>query len=1112
MNITSKKYIGYAEEISVFTDSIKSALFEFNKYLDDSKADYIILMARSAARLFEVISLAGGRIPDSVILYNTCLDHDLSFLEDRKVIIADDTLICGTTLFEAKNTVESAGASHVETVVLLLDTDWHVSDLIIPDKAFVSTDSQRVLEFCAHEVDAFSNAGIPYVTDFPVTRPCHMNIEDIDAILQLSSWNCHLLSNQNKEDLGAFSYTYLPTDGIWARSPLLSKYKHLIDIVKIRMFYKSRERNRFIRFVPIITFFPLSSSNLNVLLDEILYDLNLGSEDVIKNFRTSSSKLRFCQYALSSILGSHFVEDIEKCLEGTKHLSLDLEEAARIFGHQLSPQISRLHQFFEDSADEPKPNESCDISKASTPDVAKRLLDTDLDTFFGNVAKPPTEPDELDAVRNIYTDINAIFSNLYTHYELPARLEAKRLGKKIFEMDDDAATHRGRLKVGLPWDDMMAHLCRQEGLGPRRSRSQVLSLMLDRLVDLGVAVPIIAEADGVVFRAYRHGETVPITNEFLLLVYEMAEQFLKANGRADIPRLTFEKILVALVRIGIATDFIQSSSIEDSFEDKARVDYYQHGAVVVLGGKDLLFADGEAAFVSTYLTKRGILTRTTKAEGRRYLLGKRPDAAVRKPVAPTNARQIGFLFGKMCRSPESDGAPVLDEEGLTAIATCVHPRDLSGAILALVKISIRWIDENYEYLECLDGKEGKEQEAFLKDLPRSPAYQAVNSAYLKAKLYSDGAAKALVQKGADFLRSEFDDTGHVLADSWAAYWDAVTSMTTDDEREFFEGVISKLLDEIVRLAISIFFVEVSLAAKNYGAESGELKKVKKRVRTFLENVSPFTSKRLAGSKGFLRLSEVVGEKYIDFGSPTIFDRSVERLISAGAHANSISRVCCDEMNEYGRASPRTDYQFVIWYDVINSMTEKFCMSDHEKSDYRRRVKRFRHNVAPVLDRMIRRITRSRKFNCSISSNPPSIEDADDEKTILLAGQRAEHFTREISEVILKQAQACGVEIRMVAINANFAGRPPFRYHGRTAIIGTVFWEYFSRVKRAVEQWEDRSTGAHRPPASHFWRGDQLAIDNRKVELDFVSEEEVISCRIENDGRSLELELRGGLID
>src|SRR5437667_9719986 len=85
-----------------FEIGLQAELIEFGKRLNQLDVDLIILMARKAVGLLDLLQVIGVQIRGKEILSDRVLDLNPEYFKGKKVALVDDTLIKGTTLKTAK--------------------------------------------------------------------------------------------------------------------------------------------------------------------------------------------------------------------------------------------------------------------------------------------------------------------------------------------------------------------------------------------------------------------------------------------------------------------------------------------------------------------------------------------------------------------------------------------------------------------------------------------------------------------------------------------------------------------------------------------------------------------------------------------------------------------------------------------------------------------------------------------------------------------------------------------------------------------------------------------------------------------------------------------------
>ena len=269
-------------------------------------------------------------------------------------------------------------------------------------------------------------------------------------------------------------------------------------------------------------------------------------------------------------------------------------------------------------------------------------------------------------------DLTRAFIGLHRKYELPAREEVQRLGKRIFEISERAPS-RDRLRFGFAWRALAECLLEDSKLRVTLRRANLLSLLLDYLIDMGIGVPVLCHQEGVLFRGYRYGEDVPFGDQELALAYNAVSGYVEASKRSAVNRLTLEKLLVALFRVGVAQEFLHVTHGLSGSEGVARIGFHLHGAVTMLPTHETMFADDQDSWLSGYMVDRKALTRGKNGA---YILDKCPEAAYLRTSAAGEAHKLGWLIGRLNVAEDSDRNPLLNAEALTLLSTCTSARIL----------------------------------------------------------------------------------------------------------------------------------------------------------------------------------------------------------------------------------------------------------------------------------------------------------------------------------------------------------------------------------------------------------------------------------------------------
>lgn len=1052
-----------------------AALLAFADFLADLNVDYIILMARKAVRLYDLLLAAGCRRPSAFVMSDHVLDQSLAPLRGKRVALVDDTLIVGTTIAETEERLRDAGVAELKKIVFAVDKGNWVRELAQLDRYFVEYDEPEMLTFCINEVNAFAEAALPYITDFPVSASIKLHHTELSVIYSLPGWSNLSLTSIRQEPIGVFYYTHLPLeDYLGNLSDTISKMIDVIDIVKVRSFIYSGKLSYIAKIIPFVTLHPLSEVRVKELFSSLIHDIPMSREQresTLEHLNTPKAMLRFIQYFLALIVGEKFLSDVKAAGIKKQLLHFDLGEAVRLFGPWLRLELEAAHNAASQIARGSVSSATAGqiVQPDPLPGEVARLADNDFALFFG-AAEASSEASR-DGRDNL-ADFMRIFTGLHEQYELPARREAKRLGRGVLSASADEAPFRDRLKIGLPWDSIARLFSKWEGVTHRPARSRLLSVMLDAMVDLGVVVPFLCQRDGVLFRAYRHGELGPFADQEYVLAYCVAEGFLKGNGRSEIPRLTLEKLLVALLRIGAARGFLTPIMGLNGSEQLAHIAFHKHGAVATLSEEQFVFADSRYSWLSTRLVKTGVLRRS--GEKLQYSLGNKPNAGLVTPTAPQDASQLGYLLGKLCRAPGSGRRPVLNENDLAVLTTCCRPQDTAGAVVAELRLFNNWFTDNYIQLTGFDISSAAACAEALSGWPRGDGYGAMNSARLKLTGYWEGRPQKLVEAGAAYLASQ--PNGEFQAEYWSNLWKQVVTEGDRHQIDTFSPWIETLGRDFLTIAIGMFTIELALAGRAAAAGIASSQTYSERcakVAAYLRSLKDVVEVdgHAANAMEHLLTRASNEEMFPDLEQAYVFGLN---LISKRQHmAQATVFQTADLVRTYGQKKGRIDYDHALWYDIVNSTGQRSSLTGHDLAEYRKRVDKFKHDVNVLMFGLTREAQRRGVY---IACPPGTLDSKDDEKHLFFSGEGSFEKLKEAIELIQRTARLAGLGLRMLAINGDFAGYPPQSYIGDPNIVGSAFWEYGSRVRDGLKKLEPELSekGQLVLPYSMFWLGGAFA--------------------------------------
>lgn len=1022
--------------LNKFSSETAELLIEFNKYLSTLDEDYIIFMARKALRLYELLVLIGSEQCKKLVLSDHVLDQNLTLFENKTVALIDDTLILGTTLARSKKVLLNAGAKKVTTHVFATDSKYWCKELVTPEKYFIDLNHENTLTFCAAEVDALATAAIPYLTDFPFSRLIRIKKKDIYILQGMTGWETYNLTTPSQEIDNVSFFSLLPTS-IQKNKFINSVHfldSSLFDILKIRIFIRQANYDYILRIVPIVTLKTLNIQNIDSIffkiVDECFSNQEISKKQIINCLQSSISKLRFSQYIFSSILGNLFFKNLQDTLGLKKIPEIDTSESIKHFGYWLKDEFEIIDRFVKNKTLNSNPIFSNDKLQIIESEIPSDVIDTvqkDFQNFDFNKKEFNYKS------RTLLTDLMQAFKSLYINHEIPIRKTVHEYKQKILDMDSKSVPHRERLNYGFPWKLLVNYLSGiTSNISPEIDAK--FSLLLDYLIDMGIAVPIITQSDNVVFRAYRHGEDVLFGDQEIGLVYDAMDGFLTSINNQSMPKLHLEKLIVLLIRIGASRKFLKVIHGATGSEGVARIGYHLHGAVPFIReyGIDTYFANNDT-WLSRYMLDREIILE----ENMRYKLGYRPEIAVKEQNATHESKQIGLLFGLLLNNN------ILDNNKLTLLASCYSPRDITGALEAELRIVLQWYDTKVkDQIERLDINNLEAVEEFYFNFTKGSGYIAIHSAKMKFLGYINNINKQTIQECSKYLESL--EHGIFLSSNWNMYWNAISTSISFEKEQRFEPLIQKLAKSITTLALGLFTIEASLARifkKSYEKIDNKIykylteitlhQKLVKREQTLYEQLLKIVENNLE----FQDL-----QKNLPFANQWIKNR---RLDIYGFIQESSNLLI-----DFGRNHKRNNYKFVVWYDIMDSLGKN--QNKEELLQYRKRIERFKEAINSDL---IHLMNSAKADNSYIHDGANSLTSTDDEKHLFFSENRSLEWLKTTLRLIFNRCETYGVNVRIIAINADFTGIPPYYYDNDADAKGETFFEHFSRIKQGLEYFE-----------------------------------------------------------
>lgn len=528
-----------------FDQPLRKHIINFCNSISSQDYTVYILLARKAACLIdilietELIQINGEVVTDRILEYNS------EWLLDQKVVIIDDTIISGTSIYKLIDKLKKYNPSEINVHAFCINDYWFVDEMLEDEhgnsylrEPFLRLNHTSSLRFCKHIVESLSISPRPYNVDFPIYENIKLSINNLKRIVNSPDWKIINTTTKIQSENDVICLTVNPSKEFvnsfnnsigWK----LSESAHL----KLRVYSKKltdlqRNTTYITKVVPFIMFNPIKIENVTYLIDRICEAEKVDSEFIIKELITETSKLLFVQYYFSERLFKAWLKILEINLE--KSIKFQISRRSQLF--LFSPKIVR---FLNDL------------------NYEKKLCVTSKSHLF------QSENFEFDKTIEFYNPTGTLnkiikpFLDFYYKRELPARRIVKNVKKNAFE-DVRYNAIVNRLDDGISIYQLKKII--SETVNNLTDTNLIISLFLDNYIDNGIVVPITVYKKGLLYRGFRHGEEIVWGNYNNKLLSRFFKKYLAVNDAKEITQTVFQKLIVLFLKIGVRKGFLEEYS------------------------------------------------------------------------------------------------------------------------------------------------------------------------------------------------------------------------------------------------------------------------------------------------------------------------------------------------------------------------------------------------------------------------------------------------------------------------------------------------------------------------------------------------------------------------
>lgn len=797
--------------LSNFRGESQSHILQFCEEIWRLESDVCVFMARKAAALVDCLREVGLTDVRGIAVNDRVLDTNLGWTRGRRITLIDDCVFSGTTLHRAKNKLQAAGCSSCDVLTLsvnyetlrpeLLPGGSEAADLNLRTPLFELTDTQCVHQ-CYEIVRAIASYPRPYDVDFPYFATVKIDADAMAALLQVPGWEAFDLSSRYQLDRNVRVYTLIPDQAVLLG--LMRLHGHSLDAIqsaKLRVYARQAGSRWSVKIVPICMLACLPEESVSSALAQWLKPHSLSVAGL--GLETVMSEYRLLTYAVSLQLYFYFMGS-----QGPRAKPLQSTIRTEMLDMSFAPGFAtRLGAALISS---PGPSLS-----ASTPEPSAPFAE-DFDFT------PVTSDDPV----TLAEAFRRPFAWLYRNRELGARQLIRSHGLKAVGSADFKDLNR--LLYGFSPASLFS-LAKSSSY----DTSLMLTLLIDKYVDMGIAVPTNVQAEGAVYRAFRHGEDAVFGEAQERLAFMAIAAFLETSKKDGLWGLELQKVLVLFIQVALRNSLLDRVDTSEAVNVGCRVvsvKGHLHGPIPVLrvldpsgdlGPPFIEGLDTHPLWLVESWVMRGFLVETRNAKGKFYRLGRQPDMSIgERPEA--SARSIGRTLAHAMLLPK-DRRPLEGNLELVMLSTCAEPDHQARALSGELRIFLeRWpaVRERIRQLS----HEHHYDIAHRELRTAMDLFTAVNSGSRKYRWYVDGTFKDRVGEIAAALSASGRPE---VADYWRQMWPEALSRDRSNTSAELQGNIDASGGWLITATFSLLLIDFWLVWKAQEEQQGDLQELRK---------------------------------------------------------------------------------------------------------------------------------------------------------------------------------------------------------------------------------------------------------------------------------------------
>ena len=900
----------------VFDQCVQEEIMNFCRRITATNADVYIFMARKAASFCDCLEELGLIHLDGYVTSDRVLDIDGKWLSGKSIVIIDDAVVSGTTLYKTIKKLEQYGVSKIEVQILTINKRWYNAQLLEDEcgKSYVYPVFNKLpdnvcIKLCNDIVRSISIVPRPYDIDFPLYKSIQISELELKRILVLNNWEVYDLRTDLQIDNDIINFTLIPNKQEIRNFSKISGVDFAKNsIVKIRLYGRIISKYKKVcslKISPLVVFEENDIKIIQQMFENIITSSSITNPN---NYNTwsSSSQLRFLQFYYSHILAQFWLHRINHLVSVPVNLVFSYRNLSFLFPETCISDIQSICNNIHTIPDSISTNKALVKCNKKPVSVYKTI-----------------DPISLNA--RLYEP----FIDMYHDKELPCRELVLEKGKEVF-YNKKYQNLRNRLDQGISYQDLLERV--RDSIDSYNSETAV-SLFIDYSIDAGIIVPIIQQKGSSIYRAYRHGEDVLFGRREEMMYTKMLSLFSKCSGTNNgITRISAEKLIVLFSKIGLRKKILYpytSNFIANPLDSNGkpmkilRVKPYLKGPVAILGSalqhqrnKNIPFITNErkGMWLTNILVQNGCLK--PNSNHKKYNV---VTTSVDKDLSLLTDAELAFvenfaeLLGRISNPDENTGVCFSDNDWAKISTTLTMP-DTATAVAAEMEIFYNHLD--ITNLVSLTNNKKSDLES-IKYFATSYSFEGVNSALMKIKSFKEKNGQALI-KSVKFASA-------IEQRIWLDYFSEELNNNSDDNNQhlcsiFYEQQVWAYV--IAAIVNSLYILLVKRYEKQYGIKAttkDKLSRAKERLESSLKMIEKLKTFSIEHTYDANKLFDIFDNLSFgtDYDLPVIDTYSVlinqffNAIEQSEPIASNIKETVCDILGVKGKISEIIRYNYVI---------------------------------------------------------------------------------------------------------------------------------------------------------------------------------------------------------